>query len=159
MEVTSITKRQKSSSAKVEKVKTMLVCFYDSKGIIHHEFVPEGQTVAGSFYLSVLERLWKRIRHVRPKYSAPGIWFLLRDNAPVHRAVAVQEFLARKQVCMLNHPPYSLIYPPVIIFCSSNWSYHWKGAPLKMFKTSKELWHRLFGPYHKKTCRGHSSLC
>jgi len=23
------------------KVKTMLVCFYDSKGIIHHEFVPE----------------------------------------------------------------------------------------------------------------------
>ena len=26
------------------KVKTMLVCFYDSKGIIHHEFVLEGQT-------------------------------------------------------------------------------------------------------------------
>ena len=24
------------------KVKTMLVCFYDSKGIIDHEFVPEG---------------------------------------------------------------------------------------------------------------------
>jgi len=39
------------------KVKTMLVCFYDSKGIINHEFVPEGQTVTGSFYLSVLERL------------------------------------------------------------------------------------------------------
>ena len=34
-------------------------------------------------------------------------WFLLQDNAPVHRAVAVQEFLARKQVCVLNHPPYS----------------------------------------------------
>ena len=41
------------------KVKTMLVCFYDSKGIIHHEFVPEGQIVTGRFYLSVLERLWK----------------------------------------------------------------------------------------------------
>ena len=25
----------------------------------------------------------------------------------MHRAVAVQEFLARKQVCVLNHPPYS----------------------------------------------------
>ena len=90
----------------------MLVCFYDSKGIIHHEFVPhefvpEGQTVTGSFYLSVLERLWKRIRHVRPEYSAPGSWFLLHDNALVHRAVAVQEFLARKHVCMLHHPPYS----------------------------------------------------
>jgi hypothetical protein len=31
------------------KVKTMLVCFYDSKGIIYHEFVPMGQTVIGSF--------------------------------------------------------------------------------------------------------------
>ena len=59
------------------------------------------------FILSVLERLWNRIRRVRPEYSAPGSWFLLHDNAPVHREVAVQEFLARKQVCVLNHPPYS----------------------------------------------------
>ena len=71
------------------KVKTMLVYFYDSKGIIHHEFVPEGQTVTGSFYLSVVKCLWKRIRHVWPEYSAPGSWFPLHDNAPVHRSVAV----------------------------------------------------------------------
>ena len=90
----------------------MLVCFYDSKGIIHNDFVPEGQTVTGNFYLSVLERLWKRIRRVRPEYSAPGSWFLLHDNAPVHRAVAVQEFLARKQVCVLHHPHYSLDLTP-----------------------------------------------
>lgn len=89
------------------KVKTMLLCFYDSKGIIHHEFAPEGQTVNAQFYLSVLERLIKRIRRVRPEYSAPGSWFLLHDNAPSHRAVLIQEFLARKQVCVLNHPPYS----------------------------------------------------
>jgi len=89
----------------------MLVCFYDSKGIIHHESVPEGQTVTGNFYLSVLERLWKRIRRVRPEYPAPGSWFLLHYNAPVYQAVAVQEFLARKQVCMLHHPPYSRFIP------------------------------------------------
>ena len=85
----------------------MLVCFYDSKGIIHHKFVPEGQTVIGSIYLSVLERLGKRIRHVRPKYSTPSSWFLLHDNVPVHREVAVQEFLAPKHVCVLHHPSYS----------------------------------------------------
>ena len=49
MEVTSITKRQKKIRLQKSKVKTMLVCFYDSNGIIHHEFVPEGQTVTGSF--------------------------------------------------------------------------------------------------------------
>jgi len=63
------------------KMKTMLVCLYDSKGIIHHEFVPEGQIVTGNF-LSVMECLWKRIRRVRPEYSAPDSWSLLHDNAP-----------------------------------------------------------------------------
>ena len=41
-----------------------------------------------------------------------GSWFLLHDNAPVHRSVAVQEFLARKLVCVPHHPPYSPdLYP------------------------------------------------
>jgi len=92
------------------------MCFYDSKEIIHHEFVPEEQTVTGSFYLSVLERPWKRIRRVRPKYSAPGSWFLLHDNAPVHWAVAVKEVLARKRVCVLHHPPYSSDLSPCDYF-------------------------------------------
>ena len=96
-------------------MKKILVCFYYIKGIIHYKFVPEGQNVTGSFYLSVLERLWKRIRRVWPEYSAPGSW-LLHDNAPVHRAVAVQEFLARKQVCVFHHPPYSPDLSPCDIF-------------------------------------------
>ena len=44
MEVTSITKRQKSSSSKVKSEDSACV-FYDSMGIIHSEFVPEEQTV------------------------------------------------------------------------------------------------------------------
>ena len=62
-------------------------------------------------FLSVLERLWKRIGYVQPEYSAPGSWFLLHDNAPVHRAVAVQEFLAQKQECLLHNPHYSRFIP------------------------------------------------
>ena len=54
-----------------------------------------------------MEFLRKRIRRVRPEYSAPGSWLLLHDNTPVHRAVAIQEFLARKQVCVLHQPPHS----------------------------------------------------
>ena len=106
----------------------MLVSFYDSKGIIYHQFVPQGQTVTGSFYLSVLESLWKRIRRVRPEYSAPGSWFLLHDNAPVHRAVAVQEFLAQKQVCVLNHPPYSPDLSPCDYFLFSKLKLPLKGC-------------------------------
>jgi len=50
------------------KIKTMLICFYDSKGIIHKEFVPSGSTVNAECYLSLLKRLLSRIRRVRPEY-------------------------------------------------------------------------------------------
>ncbi|BFZ21686.1 hypothetical protein BsWGS_24725 [Bradybaena similaris] len=89
------------------KVKTLLMCSYNSKGIIHKEFVLEGQTVTANVYLSVLKCYLKRILRVRPEYSAPACWFLLHDNVPDHRAVAVQEFLAITGECVLSHPPNS----------------------------------------------------
>lgn len=42
--------KPKKSRLEKSKVKTMLICFYDSKGIIHEEFVPPGQTVNAVFY-------------------------------------------------------------------------------------------------------------
>jgi hypothetical protein len=33
--------------------KTMLAAFYDAKGVIHHEFVSEKQTVSGKFHKEV----------------------------------------------------------------------------------------------------------
>jgi hypothetical protein len=35
-------------------VKTMLTAFFDAKGVIHGEFVPEKQTVNGKFYKEVI---------------------------------------------------------------------------------------------------------
>jgi len=46
------------------KIKMMLICFFDSQGIIHKEFVPPGQTVNQTFYREVLERLRKRVARV-----------------------------------------------------------------------------------------------
>jgi hypothetical protein len=73
------TKRQKSGS--------MVVClatkkhksfknedhapfFFNVRGVVHHEFVPQGQTVSDAFYVKVLKRLHKRVRHVRPELLA-----------------------------------------------------------------------------------------
>jgi hypothetical protein len=33
------------------------LAFFDGKGIIHHEFVPEKQTVNGKFYKEAIKRL------------------------------------------------------------------------------------------------------
>ena len=54
-EVKNKTRQEKS------KIKSMLIYFYDSKGIIHKEFVPTGQTVDAVFYVGVLKRMVSHI--------------------------------------------------------------------------------------------------
>jgi len=49
---TEAKKRRMSKS----KIKTMLICFFKSQGIVHKEFVPQGQTVNLHFYKEVLEK-------------------------------------------------------------------------------------------------------
>jgi len=74
----------------------MLIAFFDAKGLIHMEFLPEGQTVNGSFYLEVMKRFLATIRRVRRELCKNGEWFLLQDNAPAHTAAIVSRFLAKK---------------------------------------------------------------
>jgi len=50
-------KRELSKS----KIKSMLICFFDSQGIVHKEFVPPEQTANQTFYREVLEKLRKRV--------------------------------------------------------------------------------------------------
>ena len=99
--------KPKKSRFEKSKVKTMLICFYDSKGIVHKEFVPAGQTVNAVFYVSVLKRLVHRIRRIRPEYREEGSWRLLHDNAPSHRSTLVTDFLTKNDILTINHSPYS----------------------------------------------------
>ncbi len=45
----------------------MLISFFDSKGVIHHQYVPESQTMNSTFYVQVLDSLCKHITRVRPE--------------------------------------------------------------------------------------------
>ena len=50
--------RDKKKARQVKSnVETMLICLFDIKGLVHFEFVPQGQTVNQQFYLEVLKRL------------------------------------------------------------------------------------------------------
>ena len=43
-------------------VKVMLTVFFDSEGVVHYEFLPQGQTVNKEYYLEVMQRLREAVR-------------------------------------------------------------------------------------------------
>ncbi len=45
-----------------------------------------------------------------------GEWFLHCDNAPVHTVMVIHEFLAKKRIKLLSHPPYSPDLTPADYF-------------------------------------------
>jgi len=81
-----------SPRPKKPKIKSMLIRFFDSQGIVHKEFVTPGQSANQTFYREVLERLRKRVACLRPGIVCT--WMLHHDNAPCHTAVSINEFLA-----------------------------------------------------------------
>jgi hypothetical protein len=102
------TKRQSSewvgeTSPRPKKLKfqrlTMLIIFlFDSQWAVHKEVVPEGKTVNAEFYKEVTDRLVKSIQRVRPAAFCYRDFFLLRDNAPSHKAPSFCQFLTQKML-------------------------------------------------------------
>jgi len=83
----------------------MIIVFFDSRGIVHKEFVPPGQTVNHAFYKYVLERLRKWVQQVQTDIA--DNWVLHHNNAPAHTALSIREILAKENIPVLPHPPYS----------------------------------------------------
>jgi histone-lysine N-methyltransferase SETMAR len=96
--------------------KTMLIVFFDIRGIVHREFVPQGQTINKKFYCEVLRHLRENIRRKRSDLWRAKNWILHDDNAPCHRALLVCEFLANHNTLSLPHPPYSPDLAPADFF-------------------------------------------
>jgi len=88
------------------QIKTMIVYFFDHKGIVPYEFIAQGQTVNQQCYLEVWTRLQECVRRKRPRLW-PDKWILHHDNAHVHDALRVRKFPAKNSVTKMDHPPYS----------------------------------------------------
>jgi len=56
--------------------------FFNSQGIVHKEFVPEGKIVDVEMYKGVMDRLLKRIQRIRRAVFCSRDFLLLYDNAP-----------------------------------------------------------------------------
>ncbi|KAJ4426254.1 hypothetical protein ANN_27066 [Periplaneta americana] len=76
-------------------------------GSLKAKFIPQGATVDKILYKEILGCLSNSVRRKRPELWHRKNWLLLHNNAPAHRSILVQEELARQQVAVLPHPPYS----------------------------------------------------
>ena len=81
--------------------------FFDSHGVVHHEYVPQGQTVTKEYYEGVLCRLHNAVRRKRPYLWAAKTWQLHHDNAPGHSIHLIQGFLAKHNIPPIRQAPYS----------------------------------------------------
>ena len=82
-------------------------CFFfpTDVALCTNESVPLGQTVNYAFWKDVLERLRNWVQRVRADNADDRV--LHHDNAPGHTALSIREFLAKKKIPVLPHPPYS----------------------------------------------------
>jgi len=86
-------------------VKSTLIGFIDTEGVMHKEFVPPGQLVNGKFYCAVLRRSRENIQRKRPDKLHNKSWTL-------HHGYD----LASTNTTVIPHPPYSPHLTPCNFF-------------------------------------------
>jgi hypothetical protein len=96
--------RIKKGRMSKSKVKRMMIVFFNIRGVIMIQWVPEGQTFIQKYYLEVLTKFREGVRTERPELWKEKSWILHQDNAPAHKALAVRQFLAEKYIQVLEHP-------------------------------------------------------
>ncbi|XP_023288010.1 histone-lysine N-methyltransferase SETMAR-like [Orussus abietinus] len=117
-------------------VKVMLTAFFDSRGVVHHEYGPQGQTITKEYSRYVLRCLRDVVRRKRPVLWSTGTWRLHHDNAPAHSSHLIQTFLAKNQTPVLQRAPYS----PDMVPCDF-WLFPKLKRPLKgtRFQTREDI--------------------
>ena len=88
------------------KTKVMLIAFFDVHGVVHAEFLPQGQTINQHVYKNILRRLMRSVREKRRELWETRSWLLHHDNAPACNALGIWEFLAKNMIAILEQPPY-----------------------------------------------------
>ncbi|UYV60847.1 hypothetical protein LAZ67_1002591 [Cordylochernes scorpioides] len=140
--------RPKKARQVRSNVKVFMTVFFDCRGVVHHEFLPQGRTVNKEYYLQVMRNLREAIRQKRPDLWKNKNWLLHHDNAPAHTSLLVRDFLAKNNTLMMPQPPYSPDLTPCDFFLFPKLKRPMKGrsyATLDEIKTaSKEELKKIF---------------
>jgi hypothetical protein len=104
------TKQQFSQWKLKSKAKSMLIFFFDIKGIIYKEFDLVGQTVNSAYYCDVLWQLCEDVQRLRPELWCRKNWLLHHNNTPSHTFFSTREFFTKNILSSPTHPTF-LCFP------------------------------------------------
>ena len=71
-------RKRKARQSRSNDVKVMLTVFFDGKGVVRHEYAPQGRTVSKEYHLEVLKRL--RVTEETTIFGQVTIGCLHHDN-------------------------------------------------------------------------------
>ncbi len=110
------------------RTKQMVLAFLNSKGLIYTNYVPKGTTVSANYIVEALGTFLKILRKKRPQMVA-GDWLFHWDNAPVHTAAKVTDFMEARGIKLIEHPPYSPDLAPADYFLFPGSRGSWRASP------------------------------
>ena len=128
--------RRKQDSQNQKSV--ILITFFDVTGIVHSEFLPQGLVISQQVYKEILRCLLRSVREKRRELWQDKSWLLHHDNAPVHNALSIRQFLGEKNIAVLEQPPYSPDLAPCDFFFSPSSRGSSRGPVLKAWRPSRE---------------------
>jgi transposase len=96
----------KKTKAIFSSGKIMANVFWDSKGIIHLDFLTGQKTINAQYYSTLLNEKVKSAIHSKRRKRQNSVFFL-QDNARPHTAALTMATLLKLKWDVLPHPPYS----------------------------------------------------
>ncbi len=106
---------------------TMLIFFFNCKGMVYRELVPQCVTINRQYYRGILNWLLKYVACVWPTRFCDHDFFILRDNASAHTTGINQCLLASRQAPMIAILCIPHIWVHWTTLHSQKWYYNWKG--------------------------------
>ncbi len=81
----------------------MLCVWFDAQCVIYQHVVPPKTKINAIYYAQVLKSLQKHINKKKPEIACS--WILHQDNARPHIAGIVRDFLEKREIPTVAHPP------------------------------------------------------
>ncbi|QQP37297.1 Uncharacterized protein FKW44_017519 [Caligus rogercresseyi] len=81
------------------KKKQMVLSFFDNCGVIFQHYLPVRTSVTVAVFKDVMNMFLKKFKEKD--------WYFHFNNAPCHMANSTKEFLTKKGIKVIDHPPYS----------------------------------------------------